>query len=92
MLKIAALCFYVGYAFIPGETVFRIVVGLGLGIATFALLYAVKNQYLFAYKISVYFSLILYAVTVSYTAFETSNIYGIRLVVILAFVFLRCLY
>ena len=86
LLKIAALCFYVGYAFIPGETVFRIAVGLGLGIATFALLYAVNNQYLFAYKISVYFSLILYAVTVSYTAFETSNIYGIRLVVILAFV------
>ena len=86
LLKIAALCFYVGYAFIPGEIALRIIVGLGVGIATLALLYAAKNQYLFLYKIATYFSLILYSITISFSTFENTNLYGIRLVVILAFV------
>ncbi|MBQ4275140.1 MAG: hypothetical protein II717_01260 [Lachnospiraceae bacterium] len=86
VLKISALVFYIGYAFLPGENVLRIAVGLLTAIAVISLLYLVREQYVFAYKVSVYFSLILYAITVSFSAFENSSLYGIKLVVIVAFV------
>ena len=86
VLKISALIFYVGYAFLPGENVLRIVVGLLTAVAVISLLYLVREQYVFAYKVSVYFSLILYAITVSFSAFANSSLYGIKLVVIVAFI------
>ena len=84
-LKIGAVLFYIGYAFLPKEVAFRISVGLAMGIAVVFLLYLTKKQYYFAYKICVYFSLLLYAITVSFTAFRTSNILGIQWIIIFAF-------
>ncbi|MBO4347837.1 MAG: hypothetical protein J5840_09400 [Lachnospiraceae bacterium] len=86
VLKIASLLFYVIYAFIPGEDLMRIIAGLSMAILILTLLYAAKEQYLFAYKICVYFALILYAIMVSFSVFSTSSLYGIRAVVIIAFI------
>ena len=86
VLKITALLFYIGYAFLPDETVFRIAVGLVMAAVWIILLYRSKKQYFFAYKVSVYFSLILYSITVSFSSLGESSIYGISWVVVIAFV------
>ena len=86
VLKIAALLFYITYAFLPGEDIMRMVVGLAMAAMVIAFLYTVKEQYNLAYKICIYFSLIIYAVMISFSVFDTSSTFGIKYVVIVAFV------
>lgn len=86
VLKTASLLFYVIYAFIPGEDLMRIIAGLSMAILILTLLYAAKEQYLFAYKLCVYFALILYSIMVSFSVFDTTSLFGIKPVVIIAFI------
>ncbi|MCR4647821.1 MAG: hypothetical protein K5776_01945, partial [Lachnospiraceae bacterium] len=78
ILKVTALVFYVLYAFLPNEDIFRIVFGIGGAVMIIALLYTMKEQYLLAYKLSTYFSLILYTFMVSFSIFDTSSMIGAR--------------
>ncbi len=85
VLKISALLFYIGYAFLPGEVQFRICVGLIMGTAVLSLIYLTKKQYWFAYKVCVFFSLILYAITISFYVSKTSSQFGLGWIMLLAF-------
>ena len=85
VLKISALLFYIGYAFLPGEVQFRICVGLIMGTAVLCLIYLTKKQYWFAYKVCVFFSLILYAITISFYVSKTSSQFGLGWIMLLAF-------
>ncbi len=78
ILKVTALVFYVLYAFLPDENIFRIVFGIGGAVMIMALLYTMKEQYLLAYKLCTYFSLILYTFMVSFSVFELSSFTGAR--------------
>ncbi|MBO6088852.1 MAG: hypothetical protein J6P37_00865, partial [Lachnospiraceae bacterium] len=85
VLKIYALLFYIGYAFLPEEALFRLCVGLIMGTAVLCLIYLTKKQYLFAYKVCVFFSLILYAITISFYVSKTSSQFGLGWIMLLAF-------